>query len=591
MSAFSSTPAKDSESKSTTVAFGGTPSAFGSTFKSMEPAKELSKDVLDVFGKSPSQKFEAPTTKPAAFSFETPSKAAAPASTTFSLSSSKAESQSDTSSKPTSSFAPSQPAKLTPGPSTGLFSASSSKSAEELKTTTASAPAANNTQGFAFKPITFGGKAAEIVKKTDNEKDYLIGLMGLNLSFFEALENHLGQVAVRLKPLSGDAKISKEDADKLSQDYSPIVEKYLEHLKALKQKKENEGAADKREKENQMETDVKTSEPQSGTTATSSLPSSGFSFSFSKSDEATESRKSTSETTKDSGFKFSVGSPTKASTPGLPAPTSAFKFSSIPIASDEKKPESDSAPAKVSFQTATTSTPSATPSFSFGQPSSTGASGTTPSFSFGQSASTTKEAENAGKPAFSFSFGSAAALNPNAPTFTPSFGTTAASTMNTGEEKAGEDEDGAAEAEGFVNERTEEQTELLKRGAGEEDETTLHEVRCKLFRMESAGSYKDLGINFLKVNKRKPEESDTKIRIRLLARQEGTGQVTLNVSLVPQVSCQYAGEKKKDLTLLVFEAGEDGTTKFCKYLVRTKDQAVAEPLKLAIESAVNELKE
>jgi hypothetical protein len=102
-------------------------------------------------------------------------------------------------------------------------------------------------------------------------------------------------------------------------------------------------------------------------------------------------------------------------------------------------------------------------------------------------------------------------FNANAKPFQP---TPAAQQTIKAKEEDGDNEDEGAGADeaGLKDERTEEQVSLIKRGAGEEDETTLYEVRCKLYRNE--GSYKDLGINFLKINR----NAETNIT-RLLSRQ------------------------------------------------------------------------
>lgn len=64
-------------------------------------------------------------------------------------------------------------------------------------------------------------------------------------------------------------------------------------------------------------------------------------------------------------------------------------------------------------------------------------------------------------------------------------------------------------------------------GEGEEDEDSAHEVRCKIWSLES-GKWNDLGIGNMKIKKHK-----TSGKRRVLVRNEGNGKVTVNFRILP----------------------------------------------------------
>jgi hypothetical protein len=154
----------------------------------------------------------------------------------------------------------------------------------------------------------------------------------------------------------------------------------------------------------------------------------------------------------------------------------------------------------------------------------------------------------------------------------------AASGENEGEE------DATAAGEEFSNQRTEEQAELLKRGAGEEEEVTRFELHIKLYRLND-GKVTDLGKGTIKVNQ---TEGDIK-KQRLLVRQDGTGTVTLNSKINEHVTCTIVGAKNRDVNLFTLGLDSNGTPGIMRYTARCQDTPAAEALKAAIEKAKDEV--
>ena len=217
---------------------------------------------------------------------------------------------------------------------------------------------------------------------------------------------------------------------------------------------------------------------------------------------------------------------------------SPFSFGSTNVAASESRP-TESTPAA----------DSSVPKFSFGA-SSIGGLAPLPTFSFGAPSTNT----------FSFTTPSAAPIT------------------SKGEESG--DEIPPEEAESFSLTRT--NTEQLKTGAGEENETCQHEQRCKVFMMDSAGSWIDLGVGVFKINRYNNESGKS----RVLCRTEGNGKVILNALVsVPGMNVSQT-EGKKEVALLA--VGAEG--KLVKYLIRVKTFEQAVELKTAILNEIEYVK-
>ncbi|ORX89849.1 hypothetical protein K493DRAFT_357604 [Basidiobolus meristosporus CBS 931.73] len=290
---------------------------------------------------------------------------------------------------------------------------------------------------------------------------------------------------------------------------------------------------------------------------------------------------------------FTFGAPSSSKPEEKQKPT--FGFGST---SSDSKTEEKSTPA-FTFGGMTPNTKSdepSKPSFSFG--GSSVDSSSTPKFSFGASTTTTPEKPSTGftfgatqasespkkstetattptsteRKKTSISFGSALATSTtpsassplNTSSTTPfgagfTFGTSTSpkptTEATTQSEEKQDDGEEAEEAEEPSN------PDLVKTGAGEEDETTIHEIRCKLYCWnKEKKSYADLGIGIFKMN-----ENTTNHKKRFLVRTEGSGKVTLNVAVFPEMKIDYV-QNKKDVSIIAVGEGN----KPQKYLVRVK---------------------
>lgn len=226
-----------------------------------------------------------------------------------------------------------------------------------------------------------------------------------------------------------------------------------------------------------------------------------------------------------------------------PAPFKSFSFGS--------KAETPSSSSGGGFSFGVTEKPVETPKFTFG-------SGSTPlpSFSFGAPSTTS---------GFSFTL--------------PTTATATATTKNDQSDDGG-DEIPAEEAESFNLTRI--NSEQLKTGAGEENETCQHEQRCKVFMMDPVGSWIDLGVGIFKINRYNTETGKS----RVLCRSEGNGKVILNALVsVPGMNVSST-EGKKEVALLA--VGPEG--KLVKYLIRVKTLEQAGELKTAILNEIEYVK-
>ena len=266
-------------------------------------------------------------------------------------------------------------------------------------------------------------------------------------------------------------------------------------------------------------------------------PSASFSFGTDKPSSSLFGAASDKPST---SFSFG-GAPDKPSTsfsfiPSQPQEpgTGLFGASGTSGSGDKATPASSSDPPRPAFSFGSSESKPAfsfgsfKPSFSFGSKPATGGS-TTPGFSFG--GTTSGFSFTAPKPAEPLQGESQAEAEP-----------TAASTDNT----------------------------LTACGEGEENETTLHEVRSKIWRLD-AGQWQDLGISLLRIKKDKDSG-----KCRILARNAVNGSVVLNFAL-------YTGIKVTcEKNVIMFLGFVD--TKPCNLRCKVKTSEAAEELKNAITS-------
>lgn len=106
---------------------------------------------------------------------------------------------------------------------------------------------------------------------------------------------------------------------------------------------------------------------------------------------------------------------------------------------------------------------------------------------------------------------------------------------------------------------------------GEEHETTLFSVRCKVLSLDPQNQdepYKNVGLGELKVLKGDNKKS------RILVRAEGSQRVLLDSFLLPQVSYSTVG---KGMSVRVPATSSDGS--LVTYIIRVKDRTLAEELR------------
>ncbi|BGP12682.1 hypothetical protein JCM10213v2_000599 [Rhodosporidiobolus nylandii] len=120
-----------------------------------------------------------------------------------------------------------------------------------------------------------------------------------------------------------------------------------------------------------------------------------------------------------------------------------------------------------------------------------------------------------------------------------------------------------------------------ERFTGEEDEETVHQVRCKVFVMED-GNWKERGTGPLRVNqkgKKAAAEGEEKGSARLVMRADATHRLLLNAPLFREFSIEVSNEKYVRFTVL------QGTEPV-SYMLRTGNPAAAQNLVQAVRDKV-----
>lgn len=168
----------------------------------------------------------------------------------------------------------------------------------------------------------------------------------------------------------------------------------------------------------------------------------------------------------------------------------------------------------------------------------------------------------------SFSFGTTAPASTSAtfnfnPAATP-FQISASSSAPVQEKPTGNDGDEDEDEPPVIDEAA---AEKFKSGEGEEHETTLVEVRMKILKTRKEGGSSDLGFNFIKINQDKNEPS----KVRILARQEGKGLITINSIIGSSVIVTLTENKKIYNVFIVVPEIQEGQPCLQKYIARTKN--------------------
>jgi len=113
-------------------------------------------------------------------------------------------------------------------------------------------------------------------------------------------------------------------------------------------------------------------------------------------------------------------------------------------------------------------------------------------------------------------------------------------------------------------------------GEGEEDEETMHAVRCKVFRLfksEDKSEWKDLGVGMFRLKKHK----ETNAR-RVLMRNSNTGRILVNFRIHGNLKPSLA---KNAVSFVGYE-----TSTPTSFSIRTKTAEQAEDLKRALEREI-----
>ncbi|KAJ3094114.1 hypothetical protein HK100_006274, partial [Physocladia obscura] len=138
----------------------------------------------------------------------------------------------------------------------------------------------------------------------------------------------------------------------------------------------------------------------------------------------------------------------------------------------------------------------------------------------------------------------------------------------TGEE---DDDENTAGSDGEENAETEVPIEkkvdipVIEVKTGEEDESNVFHLRCKLFRMDDTNNWKERGVGNLKLNC-----DETTATARLVMRAEGVLRLILNVRVIPGMPCQIVQEK-----YVQFACPEDVGDRFARFLVKTANANAA----------------
>ena len=184
-----------------------------------------------------------------------------------------------------------------------------------------------------------------------------------------------------------------------------------------------------------------------------------------------------------------------------------------------------------------------------------------------------------------FNLGGASSLATTPATGTPEPGTDAEAGGGNSANKSngatgGEPSGKAGDGEG---EPAHEQINLVEGGPGEEDETTVHDVRAKVMKFEAPekGSeeadkkkspWSTKGVGPLRLLKHKTTGS-----VRILLRREPTGQVALNRAVLPSVD--YKPEEKYVKLMTSDESGSGLET----WMIQVKTKDLAKSLADALE--------
>ncbi|KAI9343418.1 hypothetical protein DFJ73DRAFT_841420 [Zopfochytrium polystomum] len=148
-----------------------------------------------------------------------------------------------------------------------------------------------------------------------------------------------------------------------------------------------------------------------------------------------------------------------------------------------------------------------------------------------------------------------------------------------GDEDSGagsDEEDRGEENEHNLKEKKTAEIPLVDHLTGEEDEESVFQTRCKLFKMNGNKEWKERGIGSIRVNVKKSDDNTGSGR--LIMRAEGSLRLILNVRILPQMKVNVQSEK------YVQFIGIDDELKPTPYLAKTGSASAASKLLKAIQT-------
>ncbi|KAF9971119.1 hypothetical protein BGZ73_005986 [Actinomortierella ambigua] len=452
----------------------------------------------------------------------------------------------------TSSPATSQPAAAKPNPfaafSFPAATASSTSSSSRISSTPTTA-ATTTASSFSFTPsAVFSQPATTQSSSPALSSSITVKPVGSSREDYERALEALNTTFVR--------KVTKEIEKNPIANLAQVFGQYVDQRTKVKARF-NEGTG---------ESATKMAKKDPFSTPASGKPAFGNSISTNGSTSTTSTAPSTST--------FSFGAPPKESDAAAKPAFSGFNFGV----------KADSTPASTTAASTTTPATTAAPLFgSFGGfGAKTGATAGSSTFSFGVPASSsssststaTTTTASTGASSTPFSFNAAKPFSFNPPTSTPS------TTSATGTDASAAPKPfsfqvptqfgqggGAAAATEDDKMPDDTKSNMVDNREGEEGESTVFEVRAKLYAFEGS-EHKDLGVGQFRVN-----EVDATKKRRMIMRS-GTGMLTLNSWVI-----QGMAPKRDKNTVTVF-AIADGKPK--RYALRVKTEDSAKELEAAL---------
>ncbi|KAI9321997.1 hypothetical protein BDR26DRAFT_1015480 [Obelidium mucronatum] len=149
------------------------------------------------------------------------------------------------------------------------------------------------------------------------------------------------------------------------------------------------------------------------------------------------------------------------------------------------------------------------------------------------------------------------------------FGSSTAGASNKASSKPSKEEDDGSDDENPIEHEVpiEKKVDIpeVEVKTGEEDESNIIQMRCKLYRMDETNTWKERGVGNLRLNC-----DESSVSARLVMRAEGVLRLILNVRVLPGMPCQIVQDK-----FVQFSCCEDVGTRLTRFLVKTANENAA----------------